>query len=340
MYQRDTKQLLMAHGNKQLDRNVFAYLVDLIDLNTGLIGRPFKVSNSRIACDISEKGGQGTKQVPIVFTTDHVRNAIKRLCDYGVFERLSMKGQGGNLLLRACIRSTNANPSHSFNQNEVTDKLPASYQSQVSENKGDNTSSTTPSYGEVTISIPSFLPTTSESADTSQSTAVTSSTEVTGKNRNQTGDQDMTTLMSMSLDWEPTAEFKNMINEMKPSKSTVLNLQAAMMDFKLYWSGQNLQLNQSAWQAKLFRNDLKGLLTGESLPVRTQKPKTAAAKPPPTMTPKVPDKLYGALLQQWGVRNGFRKVNPGESDDRYRQQLRNHVNRNNAQTERDHIGAN
>lgn len=325
MYQRDAKRVLMEHGNKQLDRNVFAYLVDCIDLRTGLIGSPFKVSHSRIASEISEQGGQGTKSVPMVFTSRAVRNAIDRLCEYGLYQRVSQKGVGGQLVLLAVIeKSANAADSHFSAQKEVGMKLASSRQGQGVDLSGVYGGSESASCPEVGISSPSFLPSISDNP-------------VVGADHRGV-------IKSISLDWEPSEKFKSMINQTyTPCAVTAKRLKTAIVDFKLYWSAQDKQLTQTEWESKLFRNDLRPVLMGEQVASRAVKPAQGAQAGAGSVKRNakvlsVPEKLYGELLQQWGVRHGFRMVNPGESDIQYRRALQNYVARRNAQVERGVVG--
>ena len=309
-------------GNKLVDQAVFAYLVQTMDLDTGLIGIRYKVSNPMIALNVSEKSRQGSRSEPKSVSASLVRNTIRRLVDAGLFNRLSSKGEGGYLALRACIKNSTAESvTHNSIKNKVANLSTHSRQPETVINKGSEGSQCSGSSSKVAKYLPTSLPTTNQ--------------------KQQNTPEVSTGPFAMSLDWQPTSKFKDTINNSySPCAITVKRIKAAIIDFQLYWATQDLQLTQGAWAAKLFKNDLKLLLTDGTVINRAPKKTINPSSPNPTKpkthkTPQsVPDRLFGRKLQDWGMRYGFRAVSPGESDDQYRGKLRNHISREGAKLER------
>lgn len=320
LFMRGGKNAIFAQGNKQLDRNVFAYLVDCIDLETGLIGTRHKVSHSRVAGDISERSQQGKKSEPIVFTAQGVRNAIGRMIEIGLYDRVSQKGKGGTLVLRACIEkfsyTPDSIPSHESASKKVNMKLTGSYHLNNQHNQSLNAENDTPLNEKVTINSSYLLTNTPPSVI------------------------EAGTRRSMFLSWQPSEEFKKEINKAWPASPEMLkHMKACIMTFKSYWLTQKVEFSQDEWQMKLWRNDLEPLLTGKRIPMASNQG-AAQRTPSKPYTPKpkllkVPDKLFGRVLQDWAKNNaGFREFVPGEDDNQYKQVLRNHIERLNQNAER------
>ena len=312
-FMRHGKNAIYAHGNHCCDRSVFYYLLDAIDLNTGIAGSVHKLSNGRIADDVSERKVQGKKSVPVVFKSSDVRNSITRLVNYGLFDRFSEKGKGGNLRLRACVEIVRSSDSHDSVSKKVINKLATSYQPKNVINQCTYDDSEAEGLQKVSISIPFHsIPSSSDTVDPSAK-------------------------LAMHLAWQPSELFKNQISEAwKPSAEMLKQIQIKLMGFKTYWSTRpTVLVTQADWEKKLWTNELSGLLSS-GLPARSANVRSiqsGSRKPAPSSVGnpkllKVPSKLFGEVLQRWAVNNaGFRVFAPGESDDDYREALGQHITR-------------
>ena len=317
------KTEIQSAGNHLSDRCVFYYLVDTIDLKTGLAGSKHALSNGRIAADISERKLQGSRSEPMVFTRGTVRHSIERLCKSGLFDRLSQQGKGNNLLLRACIESAGLPMVDFSDQKKVAQKSHRSRTDNSQLNQGTYTNLETGSRTEVGInnSIPSFLPSAGGSVDPSAK-------------------------LEMSITWQPSESFKKQISsDWSPDTEMLKQIKAATMGFKSYWSTRSDQMTQAQWESKLWKNELERLLIHGVSAVRNSHSVNAGSSQQATRSPrpaignpkllKVPEKLFGRVLQDWAVNNtGFRMVGVGESDDRYKTALRVHIDKMNNTAEK------
>lgn len=307
-------------SNKAVDHLVFHYLLSRVDLMTGVVGIKSAVSYSRMALDLSEKRGGGARSEPIVFNSDDVRNSVKRLLGADLFERLSEKGKGNRLMLVFKFDGQFL-ASHNSVQNEVTDRLPASYQGKTVTNQGTYDDLNGVGYGEVTINSPSFLPSSVKSCSANESGGV----------------------FELSDDWKPGQKFMEKVNNTwKPDAAMVTQMKAALMDFVFYWQTKPVRFKQQEWEHKLWRNEIEPIVTGRAAKPVVQPQRVGAAKPARAVYSakkviKVPSVLYGKPLQDFGVKHGFRLVNAGESDDTYRQCLIIHVEGLNNQNDREGV---
>jgi hypothetical protein len=303
-YRANVADVLRSQGNKVVDRLVFDHLWWLVDDDTLITGIKSAVSYARLAAEISETMTQGKRNRPILFSRDDAINSVRRLVEAGLLLRLS-KSREDNLVLQ-------------FVQNEVTMKLPSSYHNKSVINQGSYPVQKVISSGEVTTYLPSIHPTKSAGA----------CEHPLGRFR-------------LSLDWKPSEVFKTQINDVwKPAPAVMDVLKAKVLGFAMYWSAQSLELDQAGWELKLWKNELEKLLTA---------PKGAIAAPAGNVTPfnrarasspapkliAVPEKLFGKVLQDWGVQRGFREMKPGEDDGVYRSFLRRECEKFNLQQERD-----
>ena len=315
LFMRHGKNEIFAYGNHQLDRNVFFYLIDTIDLNTGIAGSKHKLSNGRIADDISERRVQGSRAKPILFNTSGVRNAIGRLVDAGLFDRMSEKGKGNNLLLRACTELVKAPMAHNSVQKKVTHKLPTTPQAKSVTNQGTYGNEEHEGYAEVTINK-SFHPSFPQTAD------------------------DLSTKFQMDIAWQPRESFiTEIVNDFNPTADMKEKLRAVKMGFKVYWSTTSTSLNQAEWENKLWKNEIEPLLVHGKLKVSSPRGNPALNAPTrqtarrAAVSPKrsakllvVPEKYFGRVLEQWAINNAdFRRFAPGEEDIDYKRALKNHI---------------
>lgn len=275
----------MRRGNPLLDRLVFDYLFQRCDDESGVVGANIKVSHAGIAGDLSEKGGQGKRKELIVFSRDDVRNAIRRLVESGLLERLSLE-KGDDLELRFIFEAENLEMSFSV-QNEVTLKLPTSYHDKVEVNQGTYDGHKTGSRGEVTT---------------------TPSTTTTTDSR-----------FLMNLDWKPSDLFWKRVELAGLKREQVFG--GWVGEFVSYRSSNDgTRRTQAQWEHKLLENVI-GYIRNPNLgksakiinianqPTRQQKARQGIV---------MPNLFDATALQNWAVKNGFRAANYGESSEQYR----------------------
>jgi len=107
-----------------IDREVFFYLAQRTDKSTGLVGKQCRISYSGMAFDLSERVTPGRRSEPIVWRSDDVRNAVRRLVSQGVIVSVSKKGKGNNLYLyRVFLVESLAQERCA--QKQVTSRLPS-----------------------------------------------------------------------------------------------------------------------------------------------------------------------------------------------------------------------
>lgn len=315
-YRRWLADALMANGNHVADRLVMGYLLDRVD-DLGKVGVGSAVSLARMASDLSEKPTKGRK--PLVFDRHDVRNAVDRLCSGGFLLRLSEQGKGNDFVVQV-VFSACPDVLHYSAQNKLTHSLRTTYAQKSDEKQGGYATSDGVTYAQLSINpIPSFQPPVrSEPLPTER--------------------------FAMHSDWKPSEVFKIKINETwKPNEQQLLALKAKLFGFVAYWSTQPAQNTQAEWELKLWRNELEKLFTAPASALAAFKgnvtpiDKARASKPLPRAL-SVPDKLFGKVLQDWGVRNGFRAFVPGEEDAQYRSFLRNECERRNLKQEREAMG--
>lgn len=302
-YRAHVADVLRQQGNKVIDRLVFDHLWQLVDDDTLTAGIKSSVSYARMAAEMSETMTRGKRNRLVIFGRDDAINAVQRLVDAGLLLRLS-KSREDNLAVK-------------FVKNEVTTKLPPSYHQEILTNQSGYASQEPEGYGEVTTYLPSFHKTMrpEQSVDAAR--------------------------FAMHSDWMPSEVFKARVNEAwKPNEAQARALKAKLFGFVAYWQTKAVQFSQIEWELKLWRNDFEKLLTAPPdfmAVINGNVTCINKARKSKSLTPAltVPEKLWGKVLQDWGLRNGFRACLPGEEDSQYRAFLRNECERRNLREERD-----
>lgn len=304
----------MQSSNHVVDRLVAYYLLSRADAD-GSVGVGSALALGRIGLDISEKPVQGRKAC--TYSKDDVRNALDRLSECGVLLGLGEKNKRG-YYGRFVFEAFEADVGYSVH-NKLTRILRESYAVKTELNQDTYDTNLRETYTNLTIKdIPTIYPTNARDSE-----------------------QPASERFAMHAEWIPSEVFKKQINQTwKPNDQQLTALKAKLFGFVAYWVTKLVFLTQSEWELKLWNNELEKLFTQPlSAPkasvshIRSGKP---AQSPPRALS--VPEKLFGKVLQDWGIKHGFRGVNPGEEDDQYRAFLRNQCERFNARQERDAAG--
>jgi hypothetical protein len=211
-----------------LDRDVFHYLAERMDIQTGVTGVSRRVSYGGIAFDLSEREGERRSPETLrKLSIDQVRNAVRRLVKRGILRGLSEKGKGNDLVLMrifwvdclglgSCVQKADAS-SLPDQMATVVSFLHSKINSLQSDNASSCQAKTRPD-------------------------AITSITH-----QQQQADVKFT----MSLDWRPTAdEFEAMLFRAGKRVDAVQDEWVA--EFVAYWFGEGKrQYSQREWTARL-----------------------------------------------------------------------------------------
>jgi hypothetical protein len=94
------EELHLLRTMQPVDRDVFYYLAERMDVKTGITGNTRKISHGGIAYDLTEHDGERRcKSTLQILNGRMVRNSITRLIDEGLIKPLSNKGKGNELKL-------------------------------------------------------------------------------------------------------------------------------------------------------------------------------------------------------------------------------------------------
>jgi len=94
-------ELEILRDMRPLDRDVFNYLSERVDYESGVIGRSRRVSYGGMALDLSERDvARRVKSTLLKLTSIDIENSVKRLVKAGLLERLSKSGIGCALILK------------------------------------------------------------------------------------------------------------------------------------------------------------------------------------------------------------------------------------------------
>ena len=80
-----------------IDREVFFYLAQRTDHETGLVGDKCRVSRSGIALDLSERMEPGRRRACWVINSSDVKDSLRRLCNAGLLSALAESKKGETL---------------------------------------------------------------------------------------------------------------------------------------------------------------------------------------------------------------------------------------------------
>jgi hypothetical protein len=93
-------ELDILRNMRPLDRDVFNYLAERVDFESGIVGESRRVSYGGMALDLSERDvARRVKCTLVKVTSKTVENAINRLVNIGLLSRLSMRGFKQDLIL-------------------------------------------------------------------------------------------------------------------------------------------------------------------------------------------------------------------------------------------------
>jgi len=93
-------ELEILREMRPLDRDVFNYLAERVDYNSGVIGRSRRVSYGGMALDLSERDvARRVKSTLVKVTSKDLINTVTRLVNAGLLSRMSAKGFGHDLVL-------------------------------------------------------------------------------------------------------------------------------------------------------------------------------------------------------------------------------------------------
>ena len=214
---------------KVVDREVFFYLAQRTDYKTGVIGRRCRVSRGGIALDISERMEPGRRDSVLVFDCDDIKNSIRRLIKAGLYQCLSKKVKGSDLVLSRVF---------------LVEKLAAHQSDQK----------------QVTQGLPDMLPSISTEIDNKNSEIEKESLvgypsktgEVTRTNIHQYQQSDDKPF-AMALDWKPVDDELNLILFRSGLGHLLDKVDPAWLgEFVSYWWGQSgRQHTNRQWTSKL-----------------------------------------------------------------------------------------
>jgi hypothetical protein len=221
-------ELEILREMQPLDRDVFNYLAERVDFETGMIGRSRKVSYGSMAYDLSEHEAERRRRESLrTVTSKQVENSIGRLVNAGLLSRLSKSGFNQSLLLvrvfwvAALGKGTCAQKPDGSQLGVLLGVL-----NKLSSNKNNNIESN------------------SQSSQEARREAV-GTTSIT--QQQQQADEKFT----MRLDWQPTAgEFEVLL--FRAGKRMDAVQQEWVAEFVAYWFGEGKrQYSQREWTARL-----------------------------------------------------------------------------------------
>jgi hypothetical protein len=221
-------ELEILREMQPLDRDVFNYLAERVDFETGMIGRSRKVSYGGMAYDLSEHEAERRRRESLrTVTSKQVENSIARLVNAGLLSRLSKSGFNQSLLLvrvfwvAALGKGTCAQKPDGSQLGVLLGAL-----NKLSSNKNNNIESN------------------SQSSQEARREAV-GTTSIT--QQQQQADEKFT----MRLDWQPTAdEFEVLL--FRAGKRMDAVQQEWVAEFVAYWFGEGKrQYSQREWTARL-----------------------------------------------------------------------------------------
>jgi hypothetical protein len=290
-------ELEILREMQPLDRDVFNYLAERMDIQTGVTGVSRRVSYGGMAFDLSEHDGE--RRCPETLrklTIDQVRNAVRRLVRQGVLRAMSEKGKGNDLVLMrvfwvdclglgSCVQKADA----SSMPDQMT-RVIGFLHSKINEIQSDKQS---------------------RCQAKTRPDAITSITH-----QQQQADERFV----MSLDWQPSAdEFEMMLFRAGKRVDAVQSEWVA--EFVAYWFGEGKrQYTQREWTARLAMRvvDLlrdPGRFERERGGQRDKSPSTAprAGLPEWARIPRNDDDLT-----PWAMRHGYGAADIGWNWLQYR----------------------
>lgn len=302
---------LLATLDRQLDVLVFRHIAKLFDPKTGTCGVTHAISHAFIAEALTDNHKVGRNRQVMTVTPKMVRSSIERLCQVGLFTRLSVQSASSQVLKLRRKLWTKALKSRSFAQNQLgslVNWLWAAFDlnksndiSDLPDDKNDKGTALGKPLGKYNIPFHS-----KPSANGSKN------------------DQ-----FKMSATWKPSADFqKQIMEQFKLSDEHVSVIKTKLFDFTMYWSQATAEMSQEAWERKFFRNELR-LWLQRGAPLQVRKPLPAkpvetsgAAEPTVVKTPKsnnhgvsdafrVPKTWDLGTLVAWAKRHGYPEAKEG-----------------------------
>lgn len=303
-----------------IDREVFFYLAQRTDGQTGVIGKRCRVSYGGMALDLSERASPGRRNGLMVFSSTDMRNSVERLVKCGIFKRFSKVGQGNNLLLRREILARFLT-THNSDQKQVSRRLVGYLSGDSSENSNEN----------------------NDMEQKKTRGCQDDSNEVSRTNIHQyqhrdgkPGKESVNDVFSMNLEWKPSEnELRMILFRAGGSQFKVEAIDPAWVsEFVAYWWGQQgRQLSQQQWTAKLANQIIKYFKTPgyfeQCQGIRPQdlgqqkRPAEANSRNLPDWArmPKSDDDLVN-----WARRHGYGEAQEQHTYRQFREALREKVN--------------
>ncbi len=296
-----------------LDREVFYYLEQRMDRETGVIGKKVKVSYGGIALDISERMSPGRRDALLVFTSKQIEHAVGRLVSEGLLKRLeSVRDRRQLVVVRIFFAE------YLFRHKSAKKQVGSGLVEGGDEYLLDNSI-------EIKDIITNGNSMSCVNLDEVGTTIYISSSTTKPEDR-----------FSMNLEWSPTeSDLRAILFRAVGSKHKLEDIDPAWLaNFVAYWSGQGgRQMTQQQWTAKFagdvvryfrdpafvaakFGSGSQGAGAGQA------QPSNGKAMPDWARLPRGDDELSA-----WAVKHGYGDAFMGESYKDFRDRLRGLINR-------------
>ncbi len=297
-----------------IDREVFFYLCQRTDKETGFIGIKTRVSRSGIALDLSERPEPGRGVRPLwVITSDQVKDSILRLVKAGLLRPHSEAKKKSALVVSRVFFEKWLQRDRSVKKEvpqRFPDKLPESESEIINANN----------------KLEEYKPPASPvgTGEVPRTRYISSTTTDGGQ-------------FSMTLDWQPTeSELRAILFRAVGGQTSVEALDPAWIaDFVAYWSSNiGRQYSQSQWTMR-FAQDVIRYVRDPEFAARKFGGAGSAAKgekravdvgskslPDWARLPKSDDELIG-----WSRRHGYGDADSGDGWQEFRAKLKIKINR-------------
>ena len=216
---------VMSLGNRHIDQLVLRYLLVRMDAGSGVCGLRSGLSYGRIALDISEKGGAGSRKALVTFTRKDVLNCVTKWVKQG----LLLRDSSSQKLRVSFVFWTEYLASPKSAQKEVS--------TEVSTRLVHQDSLKSDAYGNKNSEV-----------STEVSTSLTTNYYIENDE------------FVMSDEWKPTTQFVKLAEAYGYQVGEGANYRKLMMqgiaDVQMYWQssqGKHRRDNQHGWHKELLR---------------------------------------------------------------------------------------
>lgn len=295
-----------------IDREVFYYLEQRMDRETGVIGKKVAVSKGGIALDLSERTTPGKRRACWVISANDVKHSLTRLCAAGLLESFSESGFNKSLIVARVffVKWLNRDKSE---QKQVAPVVAHRLPVEQFENTNQNNSlhdKNTEGVEQVAHEVaPTIL----------INTTSTTSAE---------------TPFAMSINWQPSEnELRALLFRSVGSKHKIEDIDLRWLgEFVGYWFAMpGRVMTQRQWTAKFAANviryfndpDLVARKFGGAVAVQGAAVEASARGLPDYA--KIPKDDQAMLA--WSSKHGYGDPDPGDGWQEFRAKLKQKINR-------------